>query len=114
MTATEREREAARLARLESGRWELLRVMHVAGRLGATETMMLSTLRAMWPQTTREWVREQLTYLDDRKLVILEPHQVKDWRARLSRHGVDVATYVVDVSPGIARPEKYWGGDQDN
>ncbi len=95
--------------RLESGRWEMLRVMHVAGHLGATETMMLSTLRAMWMQTTREWIRDQLAYLEDRKLVKVERHEIKEWCSTLTRHGVDVATYTVDCEPGISRPRKYWG-----
>lgn len=107
------ERDRAELARLEGGRWELIRVMHIAGRLGATETMMLHTLMALWVQTTRGWIREQLTYLEDRKLIEIERHEIKDWRARLTRHGVDIATYVVDCEPGIARPKKYWGDEGD-
>ncbi|MDE0028541.1 MAG: hypothetical protein OXU42_03940 [Deltaproteobacteria bacterium] len=96
-------------ARLERGRWEIIRILHVGGRLGATETMMVTTLLAMWPQTTRDWIRDQLTYLEDRKLVKVERHAIKDWRATLSHHGVDLATYVSDCQPGIDRPAKYWG-----
>lgn len=97
------------LTRLESGRWELLRVMNVAGHLGATETMMFHTLVAMWTNTTREWIRNQLDYLESRKLIDLEKHPLKDWRAKLTRHGWDVTSYVVECEPGIARPPKYWG-----
>lgn len=97
------------LNRLEAGRWELLRAMNVGGHLGATETMMFHALIAMWPDISRTWVRDQLDYLESRKLIELERHPVKDWRAKLTRHGWDVASYVVDCEPGIARPPKYWG-----
>lgn len=97
------------LTKLESGRWELLRVMNVAGHLGATETMMFHTLVAMWPDINRDWIRNQLDYLENRKLIELEKHELKDWRAKLSRHGWDITSYVVDCEPGIARPPKYWG-----
>lgn len=106
--------EKAELGRLESGRWEVLRILHVGGRLGATDSMVLSTLRAMWPQTTREWVRDQLQYLEDRNLLVLERHEIKDWRARLNRNGVDLVTYVIPCGPGIDRPEKYWGDEADS
>ena len=97
------------LAKLESGRWEVLRVLHVGGRIGATEEMILATLRAMWIGINREWVRDQLDYLESRKLVDVERHQIKSWRAKLTRYGVDLATYVIDCEPGIDRPDKYWG-----
>ena len=101
--------ERDELTMLESGRWELLRVLNVAGHLGATETMMFHTLIAMWTNITREWIRNQLDYLESRKLIELERHELKDWRAKLTRHGWDVTSYVVNVEPGIARPPKYWG-----
>lgn len=97
------------LHRLERGRWEIIRVLHIAGHLGATETMLVTTLLALWHQTTRNWVREQLTYLEDRKLIKIERHAIKDWRATLTHHGVDLATYVTECNPGIDRPPKYWG-----
>lgn len=103
----------ADLARLEGGRWEILRACHVAGHLGATETMLFNTLIAMWPQTTRSWIRDQLAYLESRGLIVLKRHEVNDWRAMLDRYGWDVATYVVDCEAGIRRPPKYWGSAAD-
>ena len=97
------------LARLERGRWDIIRILHVAGHVGATDTMLISTMLTMWPQTTRDWLRDQLAYLEDRKLVKSTRHPVKDWDVRLTRHGVDLATYVVDCEPGIDRPPKDWG-----
>ncbi len=97
------------LTKLESGRWELLRVLNVAGHLGATETMMFHTLVAMWLDMSREWIRNQLDYLESRGLIELERHEIKGWQAKLTRHGWDVTSYVVDCEPGIARPPKYWG-----
>ena len=100
------------LQRLESGRWELLRVLNVAGHIGATETMMFHALVAQWVRTTREWVRNQLDYLESRDLIALERHDIRDWRAKLTRHGWDLTSYVVDCEPGIARPPKYWGDEE--
>ena len=97
------------LSKLEAGRWELLRVLNVAGHIGATETMAFHTLVAIWPDMSREWIRNQLDYLESRRLIEIERHEIKDWRAKLTRHGWDVTSYVVDCEPGIARPPKYWG-----
>ena len=97
------------LQRLEGGRWELLRVLNVSGHIGATETMMYHALVAQWLKTTRGWIKDQLDYLESRELITLERHELKDWRAKLTRHGWDVTSYVVECEPGIARPPKYWG-----
>ncbi len=99
------------LAKLEGGRWEILRVLHVGGHIGATEAMILATLRAMWLDLSRDWVRNQLDYLESRTLVLIERHAIKPWHAKLTRYGWDVATYVVDCEPGVARPPKYWGSE---
>ncbi|MDE0053487.1 MAG: hypothetical protein OXT64_04430 [Gammaproteobacteria bacterium] len=60
-----------------------------------------SVPRAMRPPASRN--------LESRKLIELTRNPMKDWRAKLTRHGWDVTSYVVDCEPGIARPQKYWG-----
>ena len=97
--------------RHERGRWEMLRCLHVGGHVGTTDTMILSVLVALWAGVTRDWVRDQLAYLEDRKLVRIERHAVEDWRCWLTRDGTDVVLYTVDCLPGIDRPHKYWGGE---
>lgn len=99
------------IARLEGSRWEILRALSVAGHIGATETMLFHTLVAMWLDMSRDYIRNQLDYLESRELIGIERHEVKDWRCKLTRHGWDVTSYVVDCKPGIARPQKYWGSD---
>ncbi len=94
--------------KLTSSRWEILRILNKAGHIGTTEGVILVTLRAIWVEMTEEYVRNQLDYLAKRGLVCLEKPPVKPWSATLSRHGNDVANYVVDCEDGIERPEKYW------
>ena len=97
------------LARLQGARWEILRVCSVAGHLGATEAMVYHTLLSQWVGIERGWLRDQYAYLESRELVAVQRHEVEDWVISLTRHGDDVANYVVDCEPGIARPPKYWG-----
>ena len=97
------------LTRLESGRWEILRATLVAGHVGVSESMLYHALVSMWVATTRQWIRDQLHYLESRGLVECERRDVGDWRAVLTRYGDDVVNYVVECEAGIARPRKYWG-----
>ena len=101
----------ANIAKLEGARWEILRVLAVGGHVGATESMIYHTIVAMWPDIHRGWVKDQMSYLESRKLIALERHEIKDWRAQLTRNGWDVHDYVVDCEAGIARPRKYWGNE---
>ena len=97
------------LQKLESGRWEVMRVLDVSGHLGANETVIYHTLVAIWHDVNRQWIRDQLAYLESRKLIEVERHEIKDWSAKLTHHGWDITKYVVECLPGIARPPKYWG-----
>ena len=100
--------EQQQLATKESGRWTILQCVHVGGHLGATEEMVFDALRMSWPDLTRDWMRTQIAYLESRDLLEVERHELKPWRATLTRHGHDIVDYVVDVLPGINRPRKYW------
>ena len=102
------ERELIEKSKLESSRWEILRILDIAGWQGTTETVILSTLRAMWVDVTKDYVRNQLDYLANRDLIKLHKKEIEPWAASLDRYGKDVVSYSVECEPGIARPEKYW------
>lgn len=104
MNAAQRE-----LAKKENGRWTILVAVSAGGHLGATEDMILGALRPSWLDVHRNWVRDQLAYLEARGLVMCGKAPLKPWRVTLTRHGHDVVDYTVDCEPGIARPAKYWG-----
>ena len=91
---------------LPSARWAILRTLRVGGHLGATETMIREALIADYLGVTTRWVRDQLAYLESRKLVDIERSEVQAWRATLTRHGHDLVDYQVDVEPGIRRPPR--------
>lgn len=95
--------------KLESGRWEILRACRVAGHVGVTDHILLVTLRALWLSMHLEWIRNEVDYLEARSLVSVTKSEVKPWRIKLTRHGRDVADYIVDCEPGIRRPRKTWG-----
>ena len=97
------------LAKKENGRWIILIAVNAGGHLGATEDMILAALRPSWLEVHRAWVRDELVYLESRKLVGIEKHAIKPWRVSLTRHGRDIVDYTVDCEPGIERPVKYWG-----
>ena len=94
--------------RRESLRWIILRTTLVGGHLGVTEDMVLPVARSSWLGTAREDLRNEIDYLERRRLITTERPPLKPWRIRLTRHGTDVVEYTVDCDPGISRPEKYW------
>ena len=85
-------------------RWEILRTLHVGGRLGATETMCQRVVDAAYLGITSDQMRDQLHYLEERKLVKIQRSEIEDWRMTLTRQGTDLVEYRVDCEPGIARP----------
>lgn len=96
--------------RRENMRWQILLTLNNARPIGAYEEVVLSVVQAMYPDATPLEVRREMDYLADRKLVDLRKEPSGRWFADLTRYGIDVAEYTVDVDPGIARPVKYWGG----
>ena len=95
--------------RRESLRWYLILALYNARPEPVCEDVVQMTMRAIYPDVTPLEVRQQLDYLEDRELVKLRKEPSGRWWADLTRTGTDVAEYTVDVEPGIARPEKYWG-----
>lgn len=94
-------------ARRETIRWLLLQCLDCARPLGAGEVLLHSALTDTVQVTALE-MRRELDYLHDRELVELSGRGGPVWNAKLTRIGVDVVEYTVDVEPGIARPQKYW------
>lgn len=93
--------------RRESMRWYIILTLYNAKPIGAYEELVLATIQGMYPDATRLEARRGLDYLSDRGLVELTKEPSGRWFSDLTRHGVDLAEYTVDVDPGIARPAKY-------
>ena len=87
-------------------RWTILRTVMVGGHIGATDTMVLHAAHAEYIGITRTNLRDELAYLEARKLVALERSEVAAWRITLTRHGRDVVDYTVACEPGIRRPPR--------
>jgi len=100
--------DLARIRR-ESIRWHILLTGNTARPSGCYEEVILSVVQAVYPDATPVEVRRELDYLAARALLEVRREPTGRWWAELTRHGVDVAEYTVDVEPGIARPAKYWG-----
>ena len=98
-------------ALLPAAHWDILRTLRISGHLGATERMIREVLVAGYLGITRHWLRDQLAYLESRKLIAIERHAVDPWRVVLTRHGYDVADYQVACEPGIRRPPRARPGE---
>lgn len=96
--------------RRESMRWLILLTLNNARPIGAFEGPVLAVAQSEYPDATALELRRELDYLADRDLVKLDKQPSGRWFADLTRYGVDVAEYTVDVEAGIARPTKYWAG----
>lgn len=94
--------------RRESLRWLIILTLNNARPLGCAEGPILSVAQTQYPNASPLELRRELDYLGDRELVKLQKHPSGAWHAELTRFGVDVAEYTIDVQPGIARPVKYW------
>jgi len=90
--------------RRESMRWYVILTLYNARPNYAWEDIVLDTMQALYPAVTQREIRLCLDYLSDRQLVDLTKTPGGRWNAELTRHGVDLAEYTVDVDPGIARP----------
>lgn len=104
-------RELLEQTKVEGARWIILLTAKVGGHVGATEDMILPVLRSKWLEVSAKFLRDEIDYLESRKLIETERPPVRAWRVKLTRHGRDVVDYVVDCEPGIDRPVKYWGGE---
>lgn len=92
--------------RREAERWHILTTLYNARPIGAYEELVLTVIKAVYPDATEMEVRLGLDYLHDRGLVKLtkEPHG--RWFGELTRYGVDAVEYTIEMEPGISRPER--------
>lgn len=95
-------------ARREGMRWHLINTLNKARPYTSSETFLLDVMRGIYPDVTPLELRQQLEYLQDRRLLDLTKQPSGMWFADLNRLGVDIAEYTIDCQAGIARPEKYW------
>ena len=98
-------------AMLRGLRWTILRTVMVGGHPGATDRMILDVARAEYLAVTRRELRDEIAYLEARKLLAVERSEVQAWRATLTRDGRDVVDYTVGCEPGIARPPRLEHGE---
>ena len=94
--------------RREALRWLVILTLNNARPLGCAEGPILSVAQTQYPDASPIELRREIDYLADRELVNVSKAPHGPWHAELTRHGVDVAEYTVDVQPGIARPARYW------
>lgn len=94
--------------RREDIRWQILLTLNNARPIGAYEELVLTVIRATYPDATPLELRRELDYLGDRELVDLRKEPAGRWHADLTRTGTDVVEYTVECDPGIGRPAKYF------
>lgn len=92
--------------RREFTRWVLMLALNNARPIGAWEEVLISIVQGIYADVTRTELRRELDYLDERGLVKLQKKPDGRWFSELTRDGVDVVEYTVDVDPGIARPAR--------
>lgn len=93
--------------RREYIRWILLLALNNGRPEELNEIVLLLTVQAVYPSATSLEIRQQLDYLEERQLVKVRKKPDNTWYTSLTRDGIDVVEYTVDVEPGIARPAKY-------
>ena len=92
--------------RREEIRWRLLKALDAGRPHSVTEALLLAVLDDVHLTVTELELRRELDYLRDRGLVTITGEIDNDWQADLTRDGIDVVEYTVEVEPGIARPPK--------
>lgn len=90
--------------RTETMRWILLVTLNIARPAETQLGMMLSVMRAEYPDATSMEIRRELDYLKDRDLITLRTDTLGTVYAKIDRYGIDIVEYTVDCEPGIARP----------
>ncbi len=95
-------------ARRETIRWHILVALNAARPIGASESIMLTTIQAIPIDATQIELRREYDYLEERDLVKIEGRGTPQWHMKLTRAGMDMAEYTIDCHPGIARPKKWW------
>jgi len=94
----------------ETVRWIALDAVNHGRPYPVAEPLILGAIQGVPVQCTALELRRELDYLEDRGLVEITRRESAPWAVELTRAGVDVVDYTVEVEPGIARPKKYWNG----
>lgn len=100
------ERAQAMRERSAFMRWVLLLAMNINRPTHSTLRFLLQVVRGEYDDATELQVRRELDYLESRDLVKVFTDPLGQVSADLTRHGIDIAEYTVEVEPGIARPAK--------
>lgn len=94
----------------EQIRWIALDAVQHGRPYPVAEPLILGAIQGIPVQCTALELRRELDYLEDRGLVQIRRLEGAPWTVELTRTGMDVVEYTVDVEPGISRPKKYWQG----
>ena len=99
------ELERAQSARDRSAfmRWIVLLAMNINRPTHSTLRFLLQVVRGEYAELQ---LRRELDYLESRDLVKVFTDPLGQVSADLTRFGIDIVEYTVDVEPGIARPPK--------
>ena len=97
-------RSQAARARREFTRWIVLLAANINRPTHSTLRFLLQIVQAEYPDATEMELRRELDYLESRELLTIHTDPVGGVRIELSRDGIDVAEYTVEVEAGIARP----------
>lgn len=90
--------------RREFTRWLVLLAANINRPVHSTVSFLLQVIRAEYPDLTSLELRRELDYLASRALLVIHVDPQGNVRIELSRDGVDVAEYTVEVEAGIMRP----------
>jgi len=93
--------------RRETLRWLILRTLHMAQDIGASETLIKNTVEVEITDVTSGEIRRALDYLEERKLIRINDRDRAVWVAKINRYGCDVVEYEVSCEPGIKRPKQW-------
>jgi hypothetical protein len=91
----------------ELARWSILITLYNSRPIGAYEELILTVVKAVYPECTRRELVNELDYLHGRDLIDMTKKPDGRYHAAILRYGVDIIEYTVECEPGIARPEKY-------
>lgn len=87
-------------------RWIILMTADLWRPAPATARSLLGVVQGEFADATDLEVRRHLDYLGERGLVTVRTDPLGQVRVELTRYGIDVVEYTVDVDPGITRPPK--------
>lgn len=94
-------------ARREELRWLILLALNAARPMGTSEAVIKNAIEPVILDITQHEIRNELDYLEERKLITIDHKDTPSWFAKINRYGIDVVEYTVPCDPGIKRPREY-------